>query len=125
MCPGIVNAETFESELQSFLKNRDQILACADTNSDTFTQYDAKWFVLLFAIPSSGAQCLSIAEKEANLNSKVFGKSKPLNPFLEPMLILIWRKAASHWYASGLEHPYFPNHKHNRSFVAYWKQFAK
>ena len=79
MYPGIVKPETFESQLQLFLKNRDQILACADKNSDEFSKYDASWFGLLFAVLSSGAQCLSTVDKEAELNSKVFCESKSLN----------------------------------------------
>ena len=73
--PIIANPEAFESQLQYFLSNRDEVLANTTSNSHDNSAYDASWFALLYAVLASGAQCLSTVDREAELNSKVFSKS--------------------------------------------------
>lgn len=70
--PILANPEVFESQLQYFLSNRDEVLERADSNHEETYPYDASWLALLYAVLASGAQCLSTIDREAELNSKVF-----------------------------------------------------
>jgi len=71
--PGLVDRDRFEAELQSLLDDRDRVIASAGNTSQAQHKQDASWFALLFGVLACGAQCLSIMDDEAELNSKVFG----------------------------------------------------
>ncbi|RDW91540.1 hypothetical protein BP5796_02705 [Coleophoma crateriformis] len=71
--PGLVDPELFDAQLKLLLDNRDEVIADADNISSTSNPQGASWFALLFAVLACGAQCISTIEREAELNSKVFG----------------------------------------------------
>jgi hypothetical protein len=79
--PGLVDIDSFESELHNFLNTRDKIVAHADN-----TQFDASWLSLLFAVLACGAQCLGSTDKEAELNSKVFSETQLLIFYISNLL---------------------------------------
>lgn len=72
--PGLVDPELFDAQLRMLLENRDQVISNADNISSASNTQGASWFALLFAILACGAQCISTIEREAELNSKVFGE---------------------------------------------------
>jgi len=73
ICPGLVDQDLFGSQLQSFLGDRDRIVAKVDSTPHIAEDHSASWFALLFSVLACGAQCLSTIDKEAELNSKIFG----------------------------------------------------
>lgn len=73
--PGLVDIETFESELGQFLMQR----ANAPPGAGHFTEENVygqniHWLGLLFATLASGSQCLAMPNKEGQLTSQVYGE---------------------------------------------------
>ena len=68
--PGLVDAPAFEVDLQLFLEQRDRVIV--DIRK---TKFEFSWLSLLFSVLACGAQCLGSTDKEAELNSKVFGNN--------------------------------------------------
>lgn len=74
--PGIVEIDQFETDLVTFLMNRQHGSGDLDHGaaSDRMYGYNLQWVGLLFAAFASGAQFTALPKKERDLISQVYGE---------------------------------------------------